>query len=416
VRRLWGSPTLRTTAILGLGGAGAAVANLILAGALPTTEYGLFTLAITLGSLGYSLAPVGIDGVVNRRPVAAGPWLLRRVATVSLLVALSVAGVGLLAYDMSRELAAMILVASVAGGAMTVAGAKLQSERRFGLSLALLQSPNVVLLVAALAAVIGRISHAWPPVLISSAGLVVAAVYGWRVLLSEQAARPHDTAAFSWHEAFSFAGMNAAGLMLLYTERLIIPRVLDLTALALFGVLGAIAGSAFRVLEMGVGYTLLPRLRAADTVSERRHLVVYEAKLVGGITLLASALIWFLTPPVEHLFLAGKYHLSGALVLAAIVSGIAKVANAFARSAASALADARELSLVNAFGWTAVVVALVAAFVGARWGLAGVIYGVALGWFVRAIACFALVVRHLRLSAPVPTGLPPEPSRSLQNQ
>lgn len=81
MRRLWGSPTLRTTAILGLGGAGAAVANLILAGALPTTEYGLFTLAITLGSLGYSLAPVGIDGVVNCRPVAAGSWLLRRVTT-----------------------------------------------------------------------------------------------------------------------------------------------------------------------------------------------------------------------------------------------------------------------------------------------------------------------------------------------
>lgn len=151
-------------------------------------------------------------------------------------------------------------------------------------------------------------------------------------------------------------------------------------------------------------------------MSERRHLLVYEAKLVGGMTLLASAPIWFLTPPVEHLFLAGKYHRSGALVLAAIVSGTAKVSNAFARSAASAPADARELSLVNAFGWTWVAVALVAAFVGARWGLAGVIYGVALGSFVRAIACFAFVVRHLRPSAPIPTGLPPEPSRSLQNQ
>jgi hypothetical protein len=151
-------------------------------------------------------------------------------------------------------------------------------------------------------------------------------------------------------------------------------------------------------------------------MSERRHLLVYEAKLVGGITLLASEPIWFLTPPGEHLFLAGRHHRSGALVLAAIVSCTAKVSNAFARSAASAPADARELSLVNTFGWTGVVVALVAASAGARWGLAGVLYGVALGWFLQAIAALAFVVPHLPLPAPVPTGLPPEPSRSLQSQ
>ena len=178
MRPPWESPTLRTAVIYGLSGAGFAGANLILAGVLPTTEYALFTLAIALGNLGYSLAPLGIDGVVNRRPVAAGTWLLRRVVRVSLLVALVVAGVGVLAYDMSPELAAMIFVASAAGGAMTVAGAKLQSERRFGFSLALLQSPNIVLLVAAVTAVVGRVTHAWPPVLISSAGFVVAAVYG----------------------------------------------------------------------------------------------------------------------------------------------------------------------------------------------------------------------------------------------
>jgi len=179
-------------------------------------------------------------------------------------------------------------------------------------------------------------------------------------------------------------------------------------------VLGAIAGSLFHVLQMGVGYTLLPRLRATDTVSERRYLIIYEAKLVGGIVLLGSVLIWFLTPPVEHLFLAGKYHLPGALVLAAIVSGVAKIANAFAKSAASAVADARELALVNAMGWAAVAVALVAAFAGARWGLTGVLYGVTLGWCLRAIPALGFVVPHLRL--PVHTGLPPEPSRSLQNR
>ena len=413
--RLWRSPTLRIAVIYGLSGVGFAGANLILAGVLPTQEYALFTLAIALGNLGYSLAPAGIDGVVNRRRLAAGTDLLDRLLPVCLLVGLGMALFGMVAYDMSPALGGMILVSSAAGGAMTVAGAKFQSERRFARSLLLTQSPNVVLLVAALAAMAGRVTEAWPAVLVSSLGFVLAAAYGWRVLVGEQPAKPDDIDELSWHEALSFAGLNASGLLLIQMERLIIPHVLTLRDLALYGVLGAIAGSLFRVLQMGVGYTLLPRLRAAETVTERRRLIAHEAKLVGGIVLLGSVLIWFLTPRAEHWFLAGKYHLTGSLVLAAIVSGVAKIANAFTKSAASALADSRELALVNASGWATVVIALVAAFAGARWGLAGVLYGVAVGWTLRAIAALALVMRHLRLPAPIPGPLAPEPSRSLRD-
>jgi len=413
--RLWRSPTLRIAVIYGLSGVGFAGANLILAGVLPTQEYALFTLAIALGNLGYSLAPAGIDGVVNRRRLAAGTGLLGRLLPVCLLVGLGMALFGMVAYDMSPALGAMILVSSAAGGAMTVAGAKFQSERRFARSLLLTQSPNVVLLVAALAAMAGRVTEAWPAVLVSSLGFVLAAVYGWRVLVGEQPAKPDDIDELSWHEALSFAGLNASGLLLIQMERLIIPHVLTLRDLALYGVLGAIAGSLFRVLQMGVGYTLLPRLRAAETVTERRRLIAHEGKLVGGIVLLGSVLIWFLTPRAEHWFLAGKYHLTGSLVLAAIVSGVAKIANAFTKSAASALADSRELALVNASGWATVVIALIAAFAGARWGLAGVLYGVAVGWTLRAIAALALVMRHLRLPAPIPGSLAPEPSRSLRD-
>jgi hypothetical protein len=189
-------------------------------------------------------------------------------------------------------------------------------------------------------------------------------------------------------------------------ERLVIPHLLPLAQLALFGVLGAIAGSLFRVLQMGVGFSLLPRLRAAGTVLERRHLIAREARLVGAVALLGSVVIWFATPLVERWFLAGKYHLAGALVLAAIVSGIAKIANAFTKAAASALADPRELSLVNLVGWISAGIALGAAFVGARWGLVGVIYGVGLGWMVRAVVAFALIMRHLRVQVPLPATAP----------
>jgi hypothetical protein len=194
--------------------------------------------------------------------------------------------------------------------------------------------------------------------------------------------------------------------VLIQLERLVLPHVRPLADLALFGVLGSIAGSLFRVLQLGVGFSLLPRLRAAPTVAARRRLIAHELRLVGGIVLFGSAAIWFVTPLIERWFLAGRYHLAGGLVLAAIVSGIGKIANAFSKALASALALPRELALVNVFGWVSVAISVVAAIIGARWGLAGVIYGGALGWFLRFIFATVLIVRHLRLSVAVPATAP----------
>ena len=159
--------------------------------------------------------------------------------------------------------------------------------------------------------------------------------------------------------------------------------------------LAAIVGSPCRVLQNSVGYSLLPRLAAASSVRERRRLIAHEVWLAGLLLLLASAAVWFAVPLVEDWFLAGKYHLGSALVLAAIVAGLAKVLNAFSRATVTALASARELSLVNVLGWASVVVAAVAATALARWGLPGVIYGVGLGWLRRALAALCVSARHL---------------------
>jgi O-antigen/teichoic acid export membrane protein len=225
---------------------------------------------------------------------------------------------------------------------------------------------------------------------------------GWSVLFRERATKPAEEVSFPWGEALSFAGLNAAGLVLVQLDRLVIPHVLPLHDLATFGVLAAIAGSLFRVLSMGVGYTLVPRLRSAENVFQRRHLVAHEAKLVSTIVVAGCVAIWFITPLIERWFLAGKYHLSGSLLLAALVSGIAKIMNSFTKSAVTALATPAELSRVNLLGWAAVGLAIVAAVFGARWGLAGVMYGVALGWFARALTPLYLTLRYLRLPSVVP--------------
>jgi hypothetical protein len=402
VKRLWGSPTLRSVAVLGLSGVGFAVANLVLARVLLTEQYALFTLVVALINVGYPLAPAGADGMVNRRALEAGPRLLRRILRPIVPVALVFAALGLVAYETSLPVALMILVCVAAGGALLVAAAQFQSEQRFGISLALNQSPNLVLLLSALWVVVAGGRDAQGPLLVWTAGFVATAAAGWWLLARERHAKPHRSIDFPWSEAVAVAGLSAAGLLLIQLERLLLPHLLPLRDLATYGVLGAIVGSLFRVLQMGVGYSLLPRLRAAPGVLERRRLIAKEARLVLAIVALGSAVIWIATPLVERWFLDGKYHLSAALVLAALVTGVVKIMNGFAQSTVSALADARELSVLSVLGWMAVVIAVGGAAVGARWGLPGVIYGVGVGWLVRSSTAFYMVSRHLRLPVAAP--------------
>jgi O-antigen/teichoic acid export membrane protein len=406
LKKLWHSPTLRSAVVYGASGLGFSGSNLILARVLPTEEYALFTLAIALVNLAFALAPLGVDGIVNRRQLDASPALLRRTLSACVLVGLIFVFIAAIAYHMNATVLLLVFVSTVGGGAMSVAGGQFQAEQRFGISLALTQSPNLTLLVAALAVLLFHVHTAWLPLTISALGFVLAAAYGWGVLFRERATKPHRESWFPWSEALSFAGVNTAGLVLIQLERLVIPHALPLQDLATYGVLAAIAGSLFRVLQMGVGYTLIPRLRAANNVMERRRLVAHEAKLVGGVVVLGSGFIWLVTPFIERWLLEGKYHLGASLLLAAVVSGVAKIMNAFTKSTVTALGSPAELSLVNILGWVSVALAIPAAFIGARWGLAGLIYGVGFGWLTRALTALFLTLRHLKVPTPIPVTAP----------
>ena len=61
---------------------------------------------------------------------------------------------------------------------------------------------------------------------------------------------------------------------------------------------------------------------------------------------------------------------------------------------------------MNLAGWASVAIAVPAAVLAARWGLAGVIYGVGIGWLLRALTAFYLTMRHLQLPAKVPATAP----------
>ena len=272
MKELWRSPTLRSAAVVGAGGAGFAGANLILARALPESEYALFTLFLALLNLGFALAPVGIDTLVVRRAVEFGPRFLKKVVAVTSGVGLVFGAIGVFGYGLSLSVALMLALAVAAGGIMSVAASQFQGELRFGVSLSLAQSPNLVLIIAALLVLLLHAGDANLALIVSTSGFMVAAWYGWSILLRERHAKPARTCAIAWGEAVAFAGVNASGLLLVQLDRLIIPHVRPLGDLATFGVLAAIVGSLFRVMQQGVGYSLLPRLRAASGVVEQRRL------------------------------------------------------------------------------------------------------------------------------------------------
>ena len=395
------SPTVLSMVVYGGSGLAFVGANLLLARELSTTQFALLTLLIALNTLGYHLAPLGLDGVVTRGRAEVGWPLLKRAAAVSVGLGVAVAVTAFLAYGLSIGLAALLLGGTAAGGLMLVASAKFQSEQRFGVSLALNLSPSFMLLLGALATIAAGSSTADLSFDIWAGGLGVAAVIGWALALRGRRAPSATVGSVPWGEALVLAGVSAAGMLFIQLERLVIPHVLSVADLALFGVLGAIAGSIFRLLQMAVGFTLLPRLRAAATVVERRQLIAKELRFALVVAALGSGAVLVLTPLIERWFLVGKYHLSMGLLVAALFSGTAKIAHAFSRAAATALATPRELNFVNWAGWLSAAFAIGAAVVAAPWGLTGVVYAIGFGWLAWAVMSLVVISHHLRLPAAV---------------
>ncbi len=138
---------------------------------------------------------------------------------------------------------------------------------------------------------------------------------------------------------------------MLQIERLMIPKLLALEDLATFAVLAAIVISPFRLLQMSVARTLVPRLRNAMTISARRRLLIHEAAIVHGMALVGCAAIWYLMPVLSDWVLRAKYHFSAGLMLAAIASGLIRVLSGFANAAVTALASSQRLAVWNLWSW-----------------------------------------------------------------
>jgi O-antigen/teichoic acid export membrane protein len=233
---------------------------------------------------------------------------------------------------------------------------------------------------------------------------VLSSTVGWSVI--RRTTPGGQTEPHSLLEGLSLLGITAVALLLNQLERLMTPRLLTLEALATFAVVATLAGSPFRMRQMGAGYTLLPRLSRAPTAAQRRRLVRREAGAVLIIGAVAAVAILAAAPWIARWLLAGKYHLSTALMVAALLSGVVKLADAFATTVVWALGSPRQLAFLNWVSWTCAVVGVAAAWLGSRWGLIGLMYGVTTAWVCRGAVSGALAASLLS-TEPAAGGLAP---------
>jgi hypothetical protein len=391
LRLLQKSTALRAAMGFGLGGVGFALGNLLLARALPPAEFGVFTLFLALVQMGASLGPIGLQGQVNRHPT-------RRVSPTRLLLTSAIVGAALAAvawvwYGLESALVVALFVSIVAGGCTLVASAVFQSRLRFAAALGLSQSFALVLLAMGAAAVIVGGAPLWLLGALVAGQYVLLSVVGWGILGRRRAEGSGE--GHSLWEGLSLLGITAAALLLMQLERLLAPRLLSLEDLARFAVVATLVGSPFRMLQMGAGYTLLPRLRAASSPQARWKLVRHEALAValiggaGGMILLSAA------PWIADRLLAGKYELSTGLMVAALMSGVAKLADAIATTMVWALASPRQLAMLNWVSWVCAGIGVALGWLGARWGLLGLMYGVTAAWVCRGAVSGALATTLL---------------------
>ncbi len=396
LRVLLRSQSMRTALALGLGGGAFMLGNLVLARALPSAEYGLLSLFIGILSVASLAAPLGLDLVVARRGLQLGRPLRRAILAASLGTATVTAAVGALAYDLDASLLASLFVATVAAGAIQAAVANFQGQQRFGAASWLLQISNVLLLPVALVTLSLGFRTALMPCILIAATNLVGAVVTWNLVV--RAERPDGLPPrirTLWREALSLVAITAAACVFLQLERLVLVPSIGVEGLALFGVVAALVGSPYRMIQGAVLFALIPGLRAAPGVAGRRKLLAREMTIIGGALACGSLVIWIVAPPVAHGFLGGRYDITGTVMLAAIVSGLLKVFSAFATSVAVSLGDDRDLRLVSLSAWVSVGIAVAGAFAAAPWGLAGVLYGISVGWLVRTLVAAWIAAPHL---------------------
>lgn len=400
LRALLRSQSLRAAAALGGGGAAFALGNLVLAKVLSPNEYGLVSLFIGIVALCGFTGPLGLDLVVARRGLQLNSSWRRAALAACTAVGVVSAAFTAIAYHLALPLSICVLLATAARGVVQACGAHFRGERQFSTALWILQWSNWALLPVALCSALLEFRTAiGPAALMTGVGLAGALAAWLQVARKEGPGKPQASPGKLWGEALSLVTLESSSAVFLQLERLLLVPTVGVSGLALFAVLAALVGSPFRLLQQALQFTLVPSLRAASGAGERVRLLRREVVLVSLVSAAVSIVIWVAAPRIARWFLGGRYDLQPALVMAGLVSGVLKVYSAFAFATAIALARNRSLRVLGFLSWVSLGASIAGAFAAIPWGLVGVLYGISLGWLIRAASATWLALRCFRTRA-----------------
>jgi hypothetical protein len=394
IRKAIDSETVLSAAIFGMSGLAFAAANIILARTQSVRDYAIFTLVVAIVTMSAHLGLFGADGVVNRQEVRPDSRMFGRLfATVAPAAIMA----GMLAvgyYDIGLPLAGLLSIAVVAQALIYFAAAHLRSRQEFRPSLLTFNSSSYVVLAVAVAVSVFGWQGALLPVSLFAGLLLTTASWSvFKTVSGKTSAAKGER--YNWREATAFISITGSAQILVQMERLVTPKLLTLEDLATLGVVLAIVGPPFRLLQLSLGYVLLPKLRSAQDSLEKNALIFREIAVALSLLVPCWLLTWYLVPILDRLFFGDKYPLSGELILAVIVAGTAKALSGIGTASVAGVASARDLELTGIASWIGVAVSIAGAYAGAGFGLTGVVYGVSLGWFLRIVVAAVLVGKSL---------------------
>jgi O-antigen/teichoic acid export membrane protein len=394
-----GAESVQVALWVGIGGALLAVANLAFARVLDPVSFGWLSLFQALLSVGVSLTPLGMDSLIVRRQLPSDTRALTLSARWVLPGGMLAGLIGLIFYGFSAAVAALLALGCVAGGIVQVIAACDRAELRFNRAQLAAQFPFVVFAIGALLMVFGSVPHWQPGAAVMTAGYGVAAGLGIAMLVRVSRSAPAQWNGIlglipHWSQASSFLGIAASVLLLLQLERLLIPHLLTLSDLAAFTVVATLVGSPYRLLQAGIVYSLMPRLRSTPNARARRAIIRREVALAATLALGGGAVLVVMAGPVIRLLYGGKYPVDFLLILSIALVGCTKVACGVVEGVAGALGTATTLSRYNLAGWLVTCGAVVVAVLLARFGLVGIVGATGIGWIVRTIAGWELLKRQ----------------------
>jgi len=392
--RLLQSESLRSAFGFALGGVGFAAGNILLARVLPPDAFGIVALVLALNQFGVTFGPLGLEVVANRHR----PRVDRRLALYSLSTALLTGIIAAIAarlyYGLSMMVSMLLLVMIIGSATNRVCVALFQGDHRMRPAMAMSQVMNYVLLGAAMFGMLRGWKDPEPVIVWMMAGFLISSAWGWKVAHDSVNATRHPlNRRLALHEGLSVLGVGVGVQILMQFERLAIPKVGTLQMLGLYAVLAAIAGSAFRMIEMGNAFTLLPRLRAVSDAAAARTVIRRESLTAAVASLLSAIAILVVAPLVFDRLLAGKFAYDRTLIIACIVVGFIKVWSGFATTVTTACGTQRMLVTASVLTWISIGLAIGGAVLGARFGLIGILYGVGAAWLLLACGASYLALR-----------------------